>query len=151
MVVQDTPLLPNYDWMVCLTGPGPWQTLLESLPCHACLQPITKETHSLVSDSCNNTYHLRCTSRQNIPSTYWYCVTCTRHIAAKGITEPAEDLPLQHYLQHGVAPQHLLTHFVALARQYRWRNNSMERNIYGVWRVYPSPGYRVLLLEEIHT
>ena len=129
---------------------GPRQLLLEAAPCHACGQDIPAHTPtSLVCDHCNQPFHLRCVGLQHVPPTYWYCPKCTNHHAARGLTCPTQDIPLQRYLLNLPTPQHLHTTFAAAARNlaftdqmYIWRA--------GQWLPYPPRGLQVLLMEEEH-
>jgi hypothetical protein len=150
-VDEEAPLLPAYDVLPLRAVQGPQQLRLEHAPCRRCLQAIAVEAASLVCDLCNNCYHLRCTSRTTVPDTYWYCQDCTRHLHARGIQEPAEDIAFQQYLHTTVAPPTLLAPYATLARVYKWQANVLMHHHQGVWKQYPSAGQRVLLLEEVHT
>lgn len=110
---EDWPLLPCHDALVADPAPntssvflGPRQALLEAAPCAACHHSISQRaaTASIVCDGCNSAYHLGCTSLRAVPSTMWYCNPCTRHIAARGAQEAAEDIALQRFLLQQYRP-----------------------------------------------
>ncbi len=130
---------------------GPRQLLLEAAPCTACNQHLPPDApNTLVCDRCNAPFHLRCTSLTHVPPTSWYCKTCTRHIHARGIQCPTEDVELQRYLLDGTCTPTLKQAFSQQARHlsythclHSWRD--------GKWVPYPTTGLRTLLMEEVHT
>ncbi len=129
---------------------GPRQLLLEAAPCAACNQHLPPDDpHTLVCDRCNAPYHLRCTSLTTVPRTNWFCKGCARHIRARGIQCPTEDVELQQYLLDGTCTPALRPAFQAQAAHlththclHSWRD--------GRWVPYPSEGLRTLLMEETH-
>ena len=48
--------------------------------CEAC-KGISELGGALICDRCNRTWHLSCLSLLDVPSGFWYCLDCSKHIA----------------------------------------------------------------------